>query len=181
MFVFFSEGFGLRLLIAILLLSLFGIGVAVCRSGKKEYFGNILLPSGLIALSILFFVITFSFPKEDVGPDAVPHLWIFWTILLSMVVLYQVLRGTVAPDPELGRISFLIIIICLLVAYYFAMQIAGYFLSTFLFLVILMHILSYRKKIIIYLVAGGWVAFSYVVFYKILFIQLPLGYFEYFY
>ena len=181
MFVFFSEGFGLNLLVAILLLCLFGIGVAVRRSGKREYFGNILLPCGLIALSILFFAITFSFPKEDVGPDAVPHLWIFWTILLSMVVLYQVMRGTVAPDPELGRFGFLIIIISLLVAYYFAMQVIGYFLSTFLFLVILMHILSYRKKLIIYLVAGSWVAFSYVVFYKVLFIQLPLGYFEYFY
>jgi len=181
MLAFFSDGFGLKLLIALLLLSLFGIGFAVCRSGKKEYLGNILLPCGLIALSILFFAITFSFPEEDVGPDAVPNLWIFWTILLSLVILYQIRRGTVAPDPELGRVSFLIMIIGLLVAYYFAMQIAGYFLSTFLFLVLLMHILSYRKKLIIYLVAGGWVVFSYVVFYKILFIQLPLGYFEYFY
>jgi len=181
MLVFFSDGFGLKLLIAFLLLSLLGIGIAVRRLGKKEYLGNILLPCGLIALSILFFAITFSFPEEEVGPAAVPHLWIFWTILLSLVALHQIWRGMVAPDPELGRIGFLIIVILLLVAYYFAMQIAGYFLSTFLFLVILMHLLSYRKKLIIYLVAGGWVLFSYVVFYKILFIQLPLGYFEYFY
>ena len=139
MFVFFSDGFGLNLLIALLLFSLIGTGAAVYRTGKKEYLGNILLPCALIALSVLFFAITFSFPKEDVGPDAIPHLWIFWTVLLSLAVLYQVKRGTIKPDPELGRIGFLMIIIGLMVAYYFTMQIVGYFLSTFLYLVILMQ------------------------------------------
>ena len=181
MFVFLSEGLGLNLLIAALFLALAGIGIAIRYSRKKDYLGNILLPCGLIALSILFYAVTFSFPKEDVGPAVVPHLWIFWTILLCSVLVYQAIRGSVAPDPELGRIGFLVSVILLLVTYYFAMQIIGYFLSTFLFLVILMHILSYKKKVIICLVAGSWVVFSYVVFYKVLYIQLPLGYFEYFF
>ena len=66
----------------------------------------------------------------------------------------------------------------ILAAYYFAMETMGYFLSSFLFLVVLMHILSYKRKLIIYIVSTGWVLFSYIVFYKLLFIQLPLGYFE---
>jgi putative tricarboxylic transport membrane protein len=181
MFVFFSEGTGLKLLSAILLLSLIGIGVAVRHSGKKKYLGNILLPCALIALSILFFAITFSFPKEEVGPAAIPHLWIFWTVLLCSWLLYQTILAKGEPDPESGRIGFLLLIMVLLVTYYFAIQILGYFLSTFLFLVLLMHILSYKKKMVIILVTGGWVVFSYLVFYKLLFIQLPLGYFEYFF
>ena len=74
----------------------------------------------------------------------------------------------------------MLLIMVFILTYYFAIQTIGYFLSTFLFLTLLMHILSYKKKVVIVLVAGGWVAFSYAVFYKFLFIQLPLGYFEYF-
>ena len=37
------------------------------------------------------------------------------------------------------------------------------------------------QKRVIYLAAAGWTLFSYVVFYRLLHIQLPLGYFEYFF
>ena len=181
MIVFFSEGFGLGILTLLLLAILAGVGVAIGRSKKKIYFGNILLPCTLIALSIMFLAISFSFPEEEVGPAAVPHLWIFWTILLCSAILFQVFRGSGDADPESGRIGFLLLIMAMLAAYYFAMQTIGYFLSSFLFLVILMHILSYKKKLAIYSVSAGWVIFSYIVFYKVLFIQLPLGYFEYFF
>ncbi len=162
-------------LIGVLITALVGIGVAVYRSEKKRYFGNILLPCALIALSIVFFVITFSFPREEAGPAVVPYLWVFWTVLLCGVLLWQLAKDAATPDPESGRIIFLFLVIALLVAYYFAIQTIGYFLSSFLFLVIIMHILSYPKKSTIYLVAAGWVIFSYVVFYKALYIQLPLG------
>ncbi len=181
MIVFFSEGIGLNLLIIIVSAVLVGIGICIRRSEKKKYFGNILLPSALIALSIVFLAITFSFPEEEAGPDTIPHLWIFWTILLCSGILFQVFRGTIDPDPKSGRIGFLLLVMVILAAYYFAMETMGYFLSSFLFLVVLMHILSYKRKLIIYIVSTGWVLFSYIVFYKLLFIQLPLGYFEYFF
>ncbi len=41
-----------------------------------------------------------------------------------------------------------------------------------------MYMLSYRKPLIVFLVCSGWVLFSYVIFYKLLYIQLPLGFFE---
>ena len=141
MIVFFSEGVGLNLLIIIVSAVLVGIGICIRRSEKKKYFGNILLPSALIALSIVFLAITFSFPEEEAGPEAIPHLWIFWTILLCSGILFQVFRGTIDPDPKSGRIGFLLLSMVILTAYYFAMETMGYFLSSFLFLVVLMHIL----------------------------------------
>ena len=181
MLAYFSEGIGLNFLIVVVAVILIGVGAYIHRSEKKKYFGNILLPSALIGLSIVFLAITFSFPEEEAGPDAVPHLWIFWTILLCSGILFQVYRETIDPDPESGRIGFLLLVMVILVGYYFAMQTIGYFLSSFLFLVVLMHVLSYKRKLIIYLVSSGWVLFSYIVFYKLSFIQLPLGYFEYFF
>lgn len=178
---FLGEGLGLKILIAGLLAALAGIGIAVRLSGKKEYFGEILIPCALIALSLVFFAVTYSFPTEEAGPAAVPHLWIFWTVLLCSVILWQVFKGTAKSDPKSGRLGFLLLVIVIVIAYYVAMQTIGYFISSFLFLVLLMHILSYKKKVVLYSVAVGWVVFSYIVFYKLLFIQLPLGYFEYFF
>jgi len=172
---YFSEGTGLTLLIVGLLLALTGIGVAVYRSERKKYFGNILLPCSLIALALIFFAITFSFPMEEAGPAVVPYLWVFWTVLLCSVILWQVFRNTAAPDPEPGRFVFLALVIGLLIAYYFAIQYIGFFLSSFLFIVVVMHVLAYERKRTIYIIAVGWVVFSYVVFYRVLYIQLPLG------
>lgn len=178
---YFSDGMGLTILIVVLLAMLVGIGIATRRSGKKGYFGEILVPSTLIAVSVVFLAITFSFPGEEAGPAAVPLLWIFWTIVLCAAILWQVVRGTAKPDPESGRLGFLLLVTVLLISYYFAIQTIGYFLSSFLFLVLLMHILAFKKKLIIYAVAAGWVVFSYAVFYRLLYIQLPLGYFEYYF
>jgi hypothetical protein len=178
---YLSEGPGLKILIAGLLAVLVAIGVAARRSRKKKYFGEILVPSTLIALSILFLAITFSFPAEEAGPSAVPRLWIFWTCVLCGGILWQVFLGKTNPDPEPGRLGFLLLVTSILIGYYFAIQIAGYFLSSFVFLVLLMHILAFKKKLIIYTVATSWVIFSYVVFYRLLYIQLPLGYFEYYF
>ena len=172
---YFSEGTGLTLLIVGLIAALTGIGVVVYRSRNRKYFGNILLPCSLIALALLFFAITFRFPKEEAGPAVVPYLWVFWTIALCGVILWQVFRGTAEPDPKPGRFVFLALVTGLLIAYYFAIQYIGYFLSSFLFLVVVMHVLAYEKKRTIYIIATGWVIFSYIIFYRVLYIQLPLG------
>ena len=176
---YLSEGPGLNILVAGLLALLLVIGFTAWRSQKRNYFGQILVPSSLIILSILFFFITFSFPHEEAGPTVIPRLWIFWTCVLCGGILWQVFSGKTKPDPEPGRLGFLLLVVSILVAYYFALQVAGYFLSSFVFLVLLMHVLAFKKKLIIYTVATGWVIFSYVVFYRILYIQLPLGYFGY--
>jgi drug/metabolite transporter (DMT)-like permease len=172
---YFSEGTGLTLLIVGLIAALAGIGVVVYRSERKQYFGNILLPCSLIALAAIFFAITFSFPMEEAGPAVVPYLWIFWTVLLCGVILWQIFRGTAEPDPKPGRFAFLALVTALLIVYYFAIQYLGYFLSSFLFLIVVMHVLAYERKRTIYIIAVGWVIFSYIVFYRVLYIQLPLG------
>jgi hypothetical protein len=178
---FFSEGLGLGILIAGLPTALVVLGIVVRRSRHRKYFGEILVPSSLMALSILFLAITFSFPSEEAGPSDVPRLWIFWMCVLCSAILWQVFRGKAKPDPASGRLGFLLLVTILLIGYFFAIQIAGYFISSFVFLALLMHILAFKNKLIICTVAGGWVLFSYVVFYRLLYIQLPLGYFEYYF
>lgn len=140
--------------------------------------GNILIPCSLIALSLVFLAITYSFPIDEAGPAVIPRLWIFLLLLLSGIILWQVLRGKEKVVPKIERPGLLVLAIAVIAGYYAAISLIGYFLSTFLFIVLLLNMLSYPRKLLIYLIAGGWVLFSYLMFYKLLYIQLPLGFFE---
>lgn len=175
---YFGEGTGLIVWIVILTLIAAGIYTGFRVSKKTEYSGQTLIPLMMIVLSLVLWAATLVFPTEDAGPALIPRLWIFWLVLLSTVLLVFCYTGTIDKDPKRGRFAFLGLGIGLVVVYYFAMEYLGYFISSFLFLAIAMYMLSYRKPLTIFLVCSGWVVFSYLVFYKLLYIQLPLGFIE---
>ena len=175
---YFSEGNGLVLWSVLLLIASCGTIAAFRLSRKKHFTGQAIIPVTLIAFSLLLWAITFSFPSEEAGPSLMPRLWIFWSVLLGGVLLLFCITGATDKDPQSGRLGFLALGILLTIAYYFAIDVLGYFISSFLFLAVLMYMLSYRKPLVVILVCSGWVLFSYIVFYKLLYIQLPLGFIE---
>lgn len=175
---FFSEGIGLMWLALGVLTVLLGLGILVHRSRMRQYLGNILVPCCLIALSLVFLAFTFGFRVEEVGPAVIPRLYIFLILVLSGIILMQIFRGKEEVVPKIERTGLLALVTVTLIGYFLAIPVMGYFLSSFLFIVLLLNMLSYRKKRLIYLIAGGWVVFSYFAFYKLLYIQLPLGFFE---
>jgi len=160
------------------LIGLSAIGILVRFSRMRQYLGNILVPCCLIALSLVFLAITFRFRVEEAGPALIPRLWIYMILVLSGIILGQIFSGKDEVVPKIERTGLLLLVMVTLIGYFIAISFIGYFLSTFLFIVLLLNMLSYRKKLLIYLIAGGWCLFSYLVFYKLLYIQLPLGFFE---
>ncbi|MHB8909143.1 MAG: tripartite tricarboxylate transporter TctB family protein [Syntrophales bacterium] len=178
---YFSEGIGLLWLIIGGLTILAGLGVAVHFSRMRPYLGNIMVPSCLIVLSLVFWILTLDFPQDVAGAAVIPRLYIFLILVLSGLILMQIFRGREKSPPRLERKGFLFLTMVGLIVYFLVMPLLGYFLSTFLFLVVMMHMLAYKRRGFIWLIAGGWVIFSYFLFYKLLYIQLPLGVFENFF
>jgi putative tricarboxylic transport membrane protein len=175
---YFSEGMGLLWLTIAVLAVLAGLGAAVHFSRMRPYLGNILVSCTLIALSLVFLAFTFEFPQEEAGPAVIPRLYIFLILLLSGVVLVQIFRGREKAVPAIGQKRLLVKVMAALIAYFLALPFLGYFLGTFLLVAVLLHLLSYPRKGLIYVIAAGWVLFSYFAFYKLMYIQLPLGLFE---
>ncbi len=175
---YFSAGSGLVLWSSLLFLAGCGTVLALRFSKKKDYAGQAIVPTAMIALSLLLWAITFSFPSEEAGPAVVPRLWIFWSVLLAGILLLFCFTGRTDKDPGSGRLGFLLTGVILTIGYFFSIEILGYFISSFLFLALLMYLLSYRKPLVVFLVCSGWVLFSYIIFYKLLYIQLPLGFIE---
>jgi putative tricarboxylic transport membrane protein len=161
------------------LIVILGIGIGVRQSGKRQYLVNILIPCIMIAVSLIFLTRTFDFARqEEAGPELIPRLWIYLIVVLSGIILWQVFRGRDKVAPKIERPGLLVFVTVALIGYFAAMPYLGYFLSTFLFIVLLLNVLSYPKKVLIYVIAGGWCLVSYLVFYKLFYIQLPLGFFE---
>lgn len=158
---------------------LVGLGVLVRYSRWRQYLGNIMVPCSLVAVCALFLILSLDFPvTEGVGPRAVPLLWSVLILILSGIILAQVLRGEDKVPPKVERMGLVLLVMATLVAYFVAISYLGYFLSTFLFIVVALNMLSYPRKALTVVIAGGWVVFSYFFFYKLLYTQLPLGIFE---
>ncbi len=175
---YFSQGTGLVIWALLLLAGIIGTGLAFRFSSRREWTGQALVPIVLAAIGLLFFAITFDFPGEQVGPALIPRIWIVCLVAICLGLIYFTATGKADKDPKAGRIGFVLLGIAMMVAYFIAMQTIGYFISSFIFLALVMYLLAWRKPLTLVLVPAGWLVFSYLIFYKLLYIQLPLGFWE---
>lgn len=145
--------------------------------GPERYIGNLLLPLIVLALVAISFVQTLDFPQpgQDVGPAGVPYLWMLFAAFFCVMLIGQAALKKMPPDPIPGRIGFVILFAGWLAVYLVAIQSVGYYLSTFVFLIVSMYILTYRNYAVMLAVTVIWLVFAYVVFGQLLFIQLPEG------
>ncbi len=140
--------------------------------------GTILVSLFLLSLSLLFLYITFSFPEEEgVGPATVPRLWIGLLILFNIFLIYRVVRGIEGPDEETGDPWKTLKFIVLMTVYIGLLDIIGYFIDTFLFLIIAPLMLYYKRIVNLIAISVIWVVFVYYVFVQTLHIPIPLGFF----
>ncbi len=143
---------------------------------KRDLLGSALIPFNMIVISVVLWSLTREMSNEVAGPASVPMLYIFLLICSSVMVLFQIFRGKADKDPGWGNLKMMLIVVVLMLLYIITMDFLGYFLSSLLFIAGMIYLLTYRNHIVIWSVALGWACFSYFVFYKLLFIQLPLGY-----
>ncbi len=152
------------------------IGFFVNRSPKRKYLGRIMLPLFFIILSIILFIISYSFPSnEKVGPSVIPRLWIFILIPLNIYLLIDILRQKKEIEHEGGNTKIVFGFIGLLILYLICIFYIGYFISSFVFLLVGIYMLGYRKYLTMLLISAGWLLFSYLIFYKLLYVPLPVG------
>ena len=141
-----------------------------------HYTGNVILPLSILLMCGVFFTQTMEFPEqEDVGPEVVPYLWMIIITIFCSYLVFQAVRKQGQSDPESGQLRTVFIYAAFIVSYLLLIERAGYFVSTLIFLVVSMIFLGYRIKLIILAISFGWLVFSYAIFYKLLYIPLPVG------
>ncbi|MCL2410744.1 MAG: tripartite tricarboxylate transporter substrate-binding protein [Treponema sp.] len=172
-------------LFQILLFAVFmGLVFAVIRLFKKlkPYTGQLLVLAGIFWIGLLSFIISFSFPPpsglmaSNTDASTIPRVW-FYALIPSMVfALIPIFSGKETPHEKWGGgLKNVWIILAALVVSVILFQFIGYYISSALFVVITLWILGVRKKIQLIALPLGWVAFSYIVFARVLFVRLPVG------
>lgn len=175
---FLGKGTGLTLLIVGLLAVLGVVAFITSRSSKKEYTGRIVFPVIFMEIASLFLILLLGFPRntgDNVGPGVVPFLWIIGIYVFSIILLIQALMGYEEKDPKWGHLKVVIPYFIFTILYLFLMQIIGYFIATIFFLIGGMYYLTYRNWKVMISLTAGWLIFSYLAFYKLLYVPLPKG------
>jgi len=174
---FFEKGIGFWILLGAMIVILAIIAILIFRSSKRRYIGRILIPVFFIELALLFGILALSFPDrgDEVGPGVVPFLWIIGILGLSIFLLIRGLLGSEEEDPAWGSVLNVSLFIAMTILYLIFMQLIGYMISTFIYLVIGMYYLKYRNWKVMVAMATGWILFSYFAFYRLLYVPLPKG------
>lgn len=152
---------------------------ALARKGRmRPYAGRITIDSALLVLGLLAYALTYGFPGMSfAGVDAelVPRVWAGLLVVLAAVRLARVFKGKDSPDPGKGRLDRVLLLMALLVLKVIGITWVGYYISAGLFVFLCGLLLEYKNIPKLAMVAGGWVAFAYFVFYKLLSVPLPTG------
>jgi len=171
-----ASGFPLLLLTIGLIVILTVFGLLIYRSNLSHILGRVMVIGFFLIISIVLYLQTLAFPaNSEVGPAVVPRLWILIIIPLSLLLLFRTFKRQEKVEANGPRMDIVLVFIGFLVVYLLVMNYIGYFLSTFLFIVSGMLYLGYKNHKVTFIVATSWILFSYVIFYKILFVSLPLG------
>jgi len=152
------------------------IGILIYRSKVSHIFGRIMVIGFFLIISIVLYLQTLTFPtNSEVGPAVVPRLWILMIAPLCLLLLFRTFKRQEKVEANGPRIDIVLMFIGFLVVYLLVMNYIGYFISTFLFIIAGMLYLGYKNHKVTLIVATSWIVFSYFIFYKILFVSLPIG------
>jgi len=171
-----ATGKSFLILSLVLVFAWLSASYGIFKSSYNALTGRFMIIGFFLLVSILFLVQSMNFPtSSDVGPAAVPQLWIFALIPLNLLLLFRTFRNIEAIAESGPRVDIVLNFIGFLVVYLLLMQVFGYFLSTFGFVIVGLYYLGYRKWKNILIISSSWILFSYVIFYKTLYVPLPLG------
>lgn len=160
--------------------ALFVLWLLFSRFGRtRPYRGQLLVLSGICLVALLFFLLTFDLKvkKTDVYVTAatMPRVWAAALVPVAVLAFVSILTGASQPDKPFGRWQMVLLVIVAVFSSVYLFDYVGYYISSALFLVLMMVMMRERKWIRLLLVPLGWCAFTYFVFEKLLFMTLPHG------
>lgn len=167
-------------LILVFLIILAGVSLLVIVLKKfkiKDISYDQLFAAGLFSIALFFYYQTtlFIIPEElDItSPALLPKIWVIVLLLLSVLLFIRPQEKD--PVKSNNSVITVLIIIAFLIGYLAAMQWLGYYFTTPIFIAATLYLLKYRKTYAMIISSFGFVLFSYLVFSKLLHIDLPIG------
>lgn len=160
------------------------VGLAVLYSKvpkMKPYRGQLLVISGFCLFTLLFFLMSFDFKVNKMMRNAgttastIPRTWVILMVPCAIMVFVNIFSATNKPDEPFEKWQLALGIGVAALASVFLFEYIGYYLSSVLFLLLMMWLMRERKVLTLVLVPLIWCIFVYFVFDKLLYMGLPTG------
>lgn len=175
---YFAEGVGLFIMLAAFIVAIALVSFLVYRSKKRHITSTIAISMFFIALGLAVLVLSENLSHSAfIGNEAamIPRLWAGILIPIALLLIYRAYTGQEEQPEDGGRLDKVIAVAAVLIVMVFLMKYLGYFICSAIFVFACMYILDYRKYLTMTALSLAWVAFSYLIFYKLLWVTLPIG------
>lgn len=175
---YFAEGAGFAIMLAVFAVIIAVVSFLVYRSRKRAIASTLALSMGFIALGLTVLVLSDNLSHSAfIGNEAamIPRLWVAILIPVALFLIYRAITGQEEEPEEGGRLDKVIAVAAVLILMVLLMESLGYFICSAIFVFACMYILDYRKYLTMTALSLVWVAFSYLIFYKLLWVTLPIG------
>ena len=136
---------------------------------------------GMDLVTLLFFLLTFNLRVSKLAAEAgatprtMPRLWALLMALASIGAFFAIIKNDNKPDEKFNRWIFALLVGVGSIFSVIMFQYIGYYLSSAIFIFVVMIAMGERNKLQLILVPVIWCLFTYFVFYKMLYIKLPFG------
>ena len=136
---------------------------------------------GMDYVTLLFYLLTFNLrvsklaAESGATPRTMPRLWAFLILLASIGAFVAITKDENKADEKFNRWGFALLVGVGSIFSVMLFQYIGYYLSSAIFIFVVMIAMGEKNKLQLILVPVIWCLFTYFVFYKLLYIKLPFG------
>ena len=136
---------------------------------------------GMDLVTLLFYLLTFNLRVSKLAAEAgatprtMPRLWALLMTLASIGAFFAIIRDDNKEDEKFNRWAFALLVGVGSIFSVILFQYIGYYLSSAIFIFVVMIAMGERNKLQLILVPVIWCVFTYFVFYRMLYIKLPFG------
>lgn len=147
----------------------------------KPFTGQLALITGFCLFTLLFFLMSFDFRVNKMMRDAgttastIPNTWAALMVPVAIMVFVNIFSATNKPDEPFEKWQLALGIGIAALASVFLFDVIGYYLSSVLFLLLMMFLMRERRVLVLVLVPVVWCIFVFLVFDKLLYMGLPTG------
>ena len=167
------------------------LGFLVIMTGLYFLFGiwqktkrvrvQLLCLCGMDLVTLLFYLLTFNLRVSKLAAEAgatprtMPRLWALLMTLASIGAFFAIIKDDNKEDEKFNKWAFALLVGVGSIFSVILFQYIGYYLSSAIFIFVVMIAMGERNKLQLILVPVIWCVFTYFVFYRMLYIKLPFG------
>ena len=152
-------------------------GMKMTRNVKCQ----LLVLCGMDLVTLLFYLLTFNLrisklaAEAGVTPRTMPRVWALFMLLCSIGAFFAIIKQGAKKDEKFNKWVFSLLVGLGSIFSVFLFNYIGYYISSAIFIFVVMVAMGERNKLQLILVPIIWCLFTYFVFYKLLYIKLPFG------